>query len=73
MKQIIISEEDNKCLRECLKTIENILSGGGLNLGGGASDRKTIKKKPTQKERVKNYDEILSLGKKNSKPRHLRK
>lgn len=70
---ITISDEENKCLRECLKTIENILSGKGLNLGSRASERKTAKREPTKKERAKNWDEVLSSPKKNSKPRHLQK
>lgn len=73
MKSITISVEENKCLRECLKTIESILNGKGLNLVGGASYRKADKKEPTSKERINNYSELLSSGKKYHKPKHLQK
>lgn len=73
MKSIVISEEENKCLRECLKTIESILNGKGSSLSGGASESKAAKKEPTQKQRINNYTELLSSNSKYQKPKHLRK
>ncbi len=72
MKRIIITVEQNKCLREHLKAIESIINGG-VTLVGGASERKANKKEPTQKERVNNYAELLDSKGKYQKPKHLRK
>jgi hypothetical protein len=68
-----VSAKEIKCLREHLMKANEILNRLGFGLDGNASERKAIKKEPTQKERINNYAEILSTGKKNSKPRHLRK
>ena len=68
-----VSPKELKCLREHLMKANEILNRLGFGLDGNASERKAIKKEPTQKERINNYAEILSIGKKNSKPRHLQK
>lgn len=73
MKRIILTVEENKCLRECLKTIESILYGRGLSTGGGIVKKEAVKKEPTQKQRVNNYTELLSSGSKYQKPKHLQK
>ena len=52
---------------------DEILNRFGFGLDSNASERKAVEKEPTQKERIKNYDEVLSSGKKNSKPKHLKK
>lgn len=68
-----IPTKELKCLREHLKKADEILNRFGFGLDSNASERKAVEKEPTQKERIKNYDEVLSSGKKNSKPKHLKK
>jgi hypothetical protein len=68
-----VSVKEIKCLREHLMKANEILNRLGFGLDGDASERKAIKKEPTQKEKVNNYLEVLSTGKKNSKPKHLQK
>ena len=70
---ITLSVAENKCLRECLKTIESILDGKGLILVGGASERKVDRKEPSQKQKVNNYAELLDSQGRYQKPKHLRK
>lgn len=73
MKTVNISEKEIECLREHLMKANEILNRLGFGLDGDASERKAIKKEPTQKEKVNNYLEVLSTGKKNIKPKHLQK
>lgn len=73
MRKVVLTIEENKCLRECLKTIEGILDGKGLSIDGGTSTRTAVKKEPTKKERVRNYAELLDSKGKYQKPKHLRK
>lgn len=68
-----IPAKELKCLREHLIKADEILKRLGFGLDSNASERKAVKKEPTQKERIKNYDEALSSGKKNAKPKHLQK
>lgn len=68
-----LSIKELKCLREHLMKANEILNRLGFGLDSEASERKAVKKEPTQKQRIKNYDEVLSSGKKNTKPRHLQK
>jgi len=69
---IQIPAKELKCLREHLMKADEILNRFGFGLGS-EMEKVTVRKEPTQKERIKNYDEILSSGKKNVKPRHLQK
>lgn len=66
-----VSVKEIKCLREHLKQANEILNRLGFGLD--SEIKVAVKKEPTQKERIKNYDEVLSSGKKNSKPKHLQK
>jgi len=68
-----ISKQDIKMLRDIYNKSGELLKRLGFGLDGDASERKAIKKEPTQKEKVNNYLEALSSGNKNSKPKHLRK
>lgn len=68
---IQIPAKELKCLREHLMKADEILNRLGFGLDSEV--KAAVRKEPTQKERVKNYDEVLSTGKKNSKPKHLQK
>ncbi len=68
---IQIPAKELKCLREHLMKADEILKRFGFGLG--SEIKVAVKKEPTQKERINNYAEILSTGKKNSKPKHLQK
>lgn len=71
--KISISTKDLNALGEALKTANEIFNRYGFNLDGDASERRAIRKEPSQKQKVNNYAEILDLGKKYSKPKHLKK
>jgi hypothetical protein len=68
-----ISKVEVQMLRDIYKKSGELLDRLGFGLDGDASERKAIKKEPTSKQRLNNYLEILTTGKKNSKPRHLQK
>ena len=65
------TNQDIKMLRDIYKKSGELLTRLGFGLD--SEIKVAVKKEPTQKERIKNYDEILSSGKKNSKPKHLQK
>jgi hypothetical protein len=73
MVTVQIPAKELKCLREHLMKAEEILNRLGFGLDGNSPTNIAVKKEPTNKQRIKNYDEVLSLGKKNSKPKHLQK
>jgi len=73
MEKVTISVKELKCLREHLMKADEIITRLGLNLDGGASERKAVKKEPTQKERKNNYSELLNSNSKYQKPKHLQK
>lgn len=62
-----------KCLREHLMKANEIINRLGFGLDGNLPANIAVKKEPTQRQRIKNYTEALSSGKKNSKPKHLQK
>lgn len=68
-----VSIKEINCLREHIKQATEILNRLGFGLDGGTAKRTAVKKEPAKKERLRNWDEVLSLGKKNSKPKHLQK
>jgi len=68
-----VSVKEIKCLREHLMKANEILNRLGFGLDGNASERKAIKKEPTQKERKNNYSELLNSNSKYQKPKHLQK
>ena len=72
MKEIVITAKQNKCLREHLNAIADIVGGKVVFSDGLASERKAVRKEPTQSERVKNYAELLDSKGKYQKPKHLR-
>lgn len=68
---IQIPAKELKCLREHLIKADEILKRFGFGLDSNV--KVAVRKEPTQKEKAKNWDEVLSSGKKNSKPKHLQK
>lgn len=68
-----VSAKEIKCLREHLMKANEVLNRLGFGLDGGVSERKAVKKEPTQKERVSNYAKLLESNTKYQKPKHLQK
>jgi hypothetical protein len=73
MVKMEISNQDIKMLRDIYNKSGELLKRLGFGLDGNSPTNTAVKKEPNQKQRIKNYDEILSSGKKNSKPKHLLK
>jgi hypothetical protein len=73
MKTVKFSEQEINMLRDIFNKSGELLNRLGFKLDGKASERNAINKEPTQREKIKNYDALLSTGKKNIKPKHLQK
>ena len=73
MKEIVITAKQNKCLREHLNAIADIVGGKVVFSDGLASERKAVSKEPTQRQRIENYGAVLDSTGKYKKPKHLAK
>jgi hypothetical protein len=74
MSTITIPIEQYECLREHLTKANEIFNSLGM-VGSGASERKASKPYPkeTKPQKVKKYADLLSSGKRVTKPNYLKK
>lgn len=72
-KSITVPVETIQCLRGHLTGAYEILHGLGVDLGSAASERQTPESKPKKtikkSDRVANYKDMLSKGKRGTKPK----